>query len=156
MQVSVQRASPPQYYTVDPILLPSGNPFKCHEDVSDTRPGQGSIFSTNHDVRTCCSFAPFLKKSQTTAVVYVQLQRCTLHSRIPGSKVALVFWFLCCVVRNIYIFPAVQDCLSSSDTFCKTNKTKTAPKKLMREKRGAQKLAHGCDLKRQHQLLELP
>ena len=21
------------YYTVDPMLLPSGNPFKCHEEV---------------------------------------------------------------------------------------------------------------------------
>ena len=23
----------PRYYTVDPMLLPSGNPFKCHEKV---------------------------------------------------------------------------------------------------------------------------
>ena len=25
-------------YTVDPILLPSGNPFKCHEEVLDLQP----------------------------------------------------------------------------------------------------------------------
>ena len=23
----------PRHYTVDPMLLPSGNPFKCHEEV---------------------------------------------------------------------------------------------------------------------------
>ena len=22
----------PRYYTVDPVLLPSGNPFKCHQE----------------------------------------------------------------------------------------------------------------------------
>ena len=26
------------YYTVDPMLLPSGNPFKCHEEVSYLQP----------------------------------------------------------------------------------------------------------------------
>ena len=25
-------------YTVDPMLLPSGNPFKCHEDVLSLQP----------------------------------------------------------------------------------------------------------------------
>ena len=35
ISVSVQYNSGllPGYYTVDPMLLPSGNPFKCHEEV---------------------------------------------------------------------------------------------------------------------------
>ena len=28
----------PGYYTVDPMLLPSGNPFKCHEEVLYLQP----------------------------------------------------------------------------------------------------------------------
>ena len=30
---TVQRWASPRHYTVDPMLLPSGNPFKCHEDI---------------------------------------------------------------------------------------------------------------------------
>ena len=26
------------YYAVDPMLLPSGNPFKCHEEVLHLQP----------------------------------------------------------------------------------------------------------------------
>ena len=35
----------PRYYTVDPMLLPLGNPFKCHEEVFGLESGgttQGS------------------------------------------------------------------------------------------------------------------
>ena len=28
----------PRYYTVDQMLLPSGNPFKCHEEVLYLQP----------------------------------------------------------------------------------------------------------------------
>ena len=28
----------PRYHTVDPMLLPSGKPFKCHEEVSSLQP----------------------------------------------------------------------------------------------------------------------
>ena len=28
----------PQHYTVDPVLFPSGNSFKCHEEVSYLQP----------------------------------------------------------------------------------------------------------------------
>ena len=28
----------PRYHTVDPMLLPLGNPFECHEEVSYLRP----------------------------------------------------------------------------------------------------------------------
>ena len=28
----------PRYYTVDPLLLPSVNPFECHEDVLSLQP----------------------------------------------------------------------------------------------------------------------
>ena len=28
----------PRYYSVDPMLLPSGNPFKCHEEVLYLQP----------------------------------------------------------------------------------------------------------------------
>ena len=42
INVSVQYnggASPRHYYTVDPmLLLPSGNSFKCHEDVLYLQP----------------------------------------------------------------------------------------------------------------------
>ena len=30
---TVLRWASPRHYTVDPMLLPSGNPFKCHEEV---------------------------------------------------------------------------------------------------------------------------
>ena len=33
IDVSVQRNSGPVYYTVAPLLLPSGNLIKCHEEV---------------------------------------------------------------------------------------------------------------------------
>ena len=29
---TVQRWASPRHYTVDPMFLPSGNPFKCHEE----------------------------------------------------------------------------------------------------------------------------
>ena len=35
---TVQRWISPRYYTVDPMLLPSGNPFKCHEEVLSLQP----------------------------------------------------------------------------------------------------------------------
>ena len=41
MNVSVQyneRWVSPRYYTVDPMLLPSGNPIKCHEEVLSLQP----------------------------------------------------------------------------------------------------------------------
>ena len=28
----------PRYYAVDPMILPSGNPFKCHEEVLALQP----------------------------------------------------------------------------------------------------------------------
>ena len=28
----------PPHYTVDPMLLPLGNPFKCHEDILSSQP----------------------------------------------------------------------------------------------------------------------
>ena len=38
--VSVQHNGglPPRHYTVDLMLLPSENPFKCHEDVLSLQP----------------------------------------------------------------------------------------------------------------------
>ena len=39
INVSVQRDwVSPRHYTVDPMLLPSGNPFKCHEEVLYLQP----------------------------------------------------------------------------------------------------------------------
>ena len=40
INVSVQYngASPRHYYTADPMLFPSGNPFKCHEEVLYLQP----------------------------------------------------------------------------------------------------------------------
>ena len=35
---TVQRWASPQHYTVDPMLFPSGNPFKCHEEVLYLQP----------------------------------------------------------------------------------------------------------------------
>ena len=36
---TAQRRVSPRYYTVDPtMLLPSGNPFKCHEDILYLQP----------------------------------------------------------------------------------------------------------------------
>ena len=32
-QQQQRRWASPRHYTVDPMLLPSGNPFKCHEEV---------------------------------------------------------------------------------------------------------------------------
>ena len=37
INVSVQWVSP-RYYTIDPMLLPSGNPFKYHEEVLSLQP----------------------------------------------------------------------------------------------------------------------
>jgi len=33
MAITVQRWAPPRHCTIDLMLLPSGNPFKCHEEV---------------------------------------------------------------------------------------------------------------------------
>ena len=41
INVSVQyneRQTSPRHYTVDPMLLPSGNPFKCHEEGLSLQP----------------------------------------------------------------------------------------------------------------------
>ena len=41
IHVSVQHTSeflPDINYTVDPMLIPSGNPFKCHEEVLSLQP----------------------------------------------------------------------------------------------------------------------
>ena len=35
---TVQRWASPRHYTVDPMLLPSGNPFTCHEEVLSLQP----------------------------------------------------------------------------------------------------------------------
>ena len=35
---TTQRRVSPRYYTVDPMLLPSENPFKCHEEVLYSEP----------------------------------------------------------------------------------------------------------------------
>ena len=35
---AVQRWASPRHYTVDPMLFPSGNPFKCHEEVLYLQP----------------------------------------------------------------------------------------------------------------------
>ena len=32
------RWASPRHYTVDPMLLPSGNPFRCHEEVLYLQP----------------------------------------------------------------------------------------------------------------------
>ena len=38
MAINVSVQVSPRHYTVDPMLLPSGNPFKCHEDVLSLQP----------------------------------------------------------------------------------------------------------------------
>ena len=40
INVSVQYngGASPRHYTVDPMLFPSGNPFKCHEEVLYLQP----------------------------------------------------------------------------------------------------------------------
>ena len=41
IHVSVQHTNeflPDINYTVDPMLIPSGNPFKCHEEVLSLQP----------------------------------------------------------------------------------------------------------------------
>ena len=35
---SVRNNNSPRYYAVDPMLRPSGNPFKCHEEVLHLQP----------------------------------------------------------------------------------------------------------------------
>ena len=38
VSVKYKRWASPRHYTVDPMLLPSGNPFKCHEEVLCLQP----------------------------------------------------------------------------------------------------------------------
>ena len=39
INISVQyNGGSPRHYTVDPMLFPSGNPFKCHEEVLYLQP----------------------------------------------------------------------------------------------------------------------
>ena len=35
---TVEQWASPRHLTVDPMLLPSGNPFKCHEEVLSLQP----------------------------------------------------------------------------------------------------------------------
>ena len=38
VSVQYERCVSPRYYTVDPMLLPSVNPLRCHEEVLSLQP----------------------------------------------------------------------------------------------------------------------